>query len=41
MLPITGVYEVAIRVKDLASAEPFYREVLGLEVGLRISPCRP
>ena len=35
MLPITGVYEVAIRVKDLAKAEPFYREVLGLEVGLR------
>ncbi len=35
MLPITGVYEVAIRVKDLARAEPFYREVLGLEVGLR------
>ncbi len=35
MLPITGVYEVAIRVKDLARAEPFYGEVLGLEVGLR------
>ena len=35
MLPIRGVYEVAIRVKDLAKAEPFYREVLGLEVGLR------
>ena len=35
MLPITGVYEVAIRVKDLARAEPFYREILGLEVGLR------
>ena len=35
MLPITGVYEVAIRVKELAKAEPFYREVLGLEVGLR------
>ncbi len=35
MLLITGVYEVAIRVKDLARAEPFYREVLGLEVGLR------
>ncbi len=28
MLPITGVYEVAIRVKDLGRAEPFYREVL-------------
>lgn len=35
MLPIRGVYEVAIRVKDLAKAEPFYREVLGLEVGIR------
>ncbi|MEE8346634.1 MAG: VOC family protein, partial [Dehalococcoidia bacterium] len=35
MLPITGVYEVAIRVKDLSRAEPFYREVLGLDVGLR------
>jgi catechol-2,3-dioxygenase len=29
------VYEVAVRVKDLARAESFYREVLGLEVGLR------
>lgn len=35
MLPIRGVYEIAIRVKDLAKAEPFYREVLDLEVGLR------
>ena len=35
MLPIKGIYEVAIRVKDLAEAEPFYREILGLEVGLR------
>ena len=35
MLPISGVYEVAIRVKDLAKAEPFYREVVGLEVGYR------
>src|ERR1043166_7592392 len=35
MLPIRGLYEVAIRVKDLARAEPFYREVLGLQVGLR------
>jgi catechol-2,3-dioxygenase len=34
-LPIRGVYEVAIRVKDLARAEPFYREVLNLEVGIR------
>jgi catechol-2,3-dioxygenase len=35
MLPIRGVYEVAIRVKDLAKAEPFYLGVLDLEVGLR------
>ncbi len=35
MLPIKGVYEVAVRVKDLAAAETFYREILGLEVGLR------
>jgi lactoylglutathione lyase len=35
MLGITGVYEVAIRVKDLARAEAFYRDVLGLDVGLR------
>jgi catechol-2,3-dioxygenase len=35
MLAIRGVYEVAIRVNDLATAEPFYREVLGLELELR------
>ena len=35
MLPIRGLYEVVIRVKDLAKAETFYREVLNLEVGLR------
>ena len=35
MLPIRGLYEIAIRVKDLPRAESFYREVLGLEVGLR------
>ena len=35
MLPITGIYEVAIRVRDLKKSEPFYREVLGLEVGIR------
>lgn len=35
MLPISGVYEVAIRVKDLSVAEAFYREVLGLQVGIR------
>ena len=35
MLPIKGIYEVAIPVKQLARAEAFYREVLGLEVGIR------
>ena len=35
MLPIRGLYEIAIRVKDLERAESFYREILGLEVGLR------
>ena|SRR6185295_5939136 len=35
MLPIRGVYEVAIKVRDLARAETFYRQVLGLAVGLR------
>jgi lactoylglutathione lyase len=35
MLPITGVYEVAIRVKNLVRAESFYKDVLGLEEGLR------
>ncbi len=35
MLPIRGLYEIAIRVKHLPRAEAFYRKVLGLEVGLR------
>lgn len=35
MLPIKGLYEVAIRVKDLARAEAFYKDVLGLKEGLR------
>ena len=35
MLPIRGLYEVAIRVKDLSRSEAFYREILGLEVGFR------
>ena len=35
MLPIKGVYEIAIRVKDLARAETFYKDVLGLQEGLR------
>jgi lactoylglutathione lyase len=33
--PIRGLYEIAIPVKDLARAEAFYRDVLGLEVGIR------
>jgi lactoylglutathione lyase len=35
MLPIRGIYEIAIRVKHLPTAEAFYRGVLELEVGLR------
>ena len=35
MSEIRGVYEVAVRVRDLARAEPFYRQVLGLEPGYR------
>jgi len=35
MIPIKGVYEVAIRVKDLARAEAFYTEKLSLKEGLR------
>ncbi|HEV7684159.1 MAG TPA: VOC family protein [Pyrinomonadaceae bacterium] len=35
MLPIKGLYEVAIRVKDLPRAEAFYKDVLGLKEGLR------
>lgn len=34
-LPIRGLYEIAIPVKNLARAEAFYRDILGLEVGLR------
>jgi catechol 2,3-dioxygenase-like lactoylglutathione lyase family enzyme len=35
MLPICGLYEVAIRVRDLSRSEAFYREILELEVGAR------
>ena len=35
MIEISGVYEVAIKVRDLERAEAFYRDVLGLTVGLR------
>lgn len=34
-LPIRGLYEIAVRVKDLARAESFYKDVLGLQEGLR------
>ncbi len=35
MLPIQGIYEVAIRVKDLPRAEAFYTSILGLEEAIR------
>lgn len=35
MFLIRGPFEVAIRVKDLTRSEVFYRDTLGLEVGLR------
>jgi len=35
MSHLHGVYEVAIRVKDLSRAEAFYCTLLGLEIGLR------
>jgi lactoylglutathione lyase len=40
MFPISGLYEVAIRVKSLPRAETFYRDILGLDVALR-DPKRP
>jgi len=35
MIRIRGIYEIAIPVKELSKAEAFYRDVLGLEFGLR------
>jgi len=35
MIKIRGIYEIAIPVKDLPTAEAFYTEVLGLQFGLR------
>ena len=35
MVEVRGVYEVAIKVRNLAAAERFYTEVLGFTVGLR------
>jgi catechol 2,3-dioxygenase-like lactoylglutathione lyase family enzyme len=40
MARICGLYEIAIRVKDLATAERFYRDTLGLELGLSDEPRR-
>jgi catechol-2,3-dioxygenase len=34
-LAIQGIYEVAVRVRDLSKSEAFYCDVLGLTVGLR------
>jgi lactoylglutathione lyase len=35
MIEISGVYEIAVKVRDLERAEAFYRGVLGLDLGLR------
>jgi lactoylglutathione lyase len=35
MLPIKGLYEIAVKVKNLPRAEAFYKDVLGLKEGLR------
>ena len=35
MVSIRGVYEIAVRVRDLPRAEAFYCDVLGLEPALR------
>ena len=35
MVDVLGLYEVAIKVSDLARAEAFYCGTLGFEVGLR------
>ena len=37
-LAIQGIYEVAIRVRDLSKSEAFYCDGLGLTVGLRDGP---
>ena len=34
-LAIQGIYEVAVRVRDLSKSEAFYCDVMGLTVGLR------
>jgi catechol-2,3-dioxygenase len=35
MFPIRGIFETAVRVKDLSRSETFYCETLGLTIGLR------
>ncbi|MGR9115137.1 MAG: VOC family protein [Gammaproteobacteria bacterium] len=35
MIAIDGIYELVIKVADLARAEAFYRDLLGLEDGYR------
>jgi len=35
MLQIEGIFEIAIRVKDLSRAQTFYRDILGFEEGMR------
>ena len=35
MIGIRGIYEVAVKVRDLERAEAFYLEVLGLSIGAR------
>jgi len=35
MIPIRGIYEIAIPVRELSRAETFYRNVLGMQFGLR------
>ena len=35
MLNIRGIYEVAIRVSNLSRSEAFYKDVLGLQDGIR------
>ena len=40
-LDVRGVYELALEVEDLARAERFYVEVIGLAVAARWAPPRP
>ena len=37
MLPIRGLYEIAIRVRDLAKSEPFTGTCSGLELACETS----